>query len=67
MENPITTILDDSKFIGFPIFDILGGYTIIELLQKRFGYGYRINDIDAHPNDESQRFIAEVVLKALDL
>jgi len=28
---------------------------------------YRINGIDAHPNEDAQRFIAEVVLKHLDL
>ncbi len=68
MNNPIITLLDESKFIGFPIFNNIGGHTILDLLIKRFGYySYRINDIDVHPNAESQRFIAKVVLKTLDL
>ncbi len=67
IKNPITLLLDDDKFIGFPIFQGLGGYTIIDLLRKKYGESYRINGIDAHPNEESQRFIAEVVLKTLDL
>lgn len=67
IKNPITLLLDDDKFIGFPIFKGLGGYTITDLLRKKYGESYRINGIDAHPNEESQRFIAEVVLKTLDL
>ncbi len=67
MTNPISLLLDDSKFIGFPIFKGLGGYTILDLLKKKYGESYRINGIDAHPNEESQRFIAEVVLKNVDL
>ena len=68
MNNPITTILDDSKFIGFPIFDRIGGHTILDIITRKYGRtGYRINDIDAHPNEQCQRFIAEVVSKTLDL
>lgn len=67
IKNPISLLLDDSKFIGFPIFKGLGGYTILDLLRKKYGESYRINGIDAHPNEESHRFLAERVLEALDL
>ena len=42
--------------------------TKIDIINRKYGRtGYRINDIDAHPNEECQRFIAEVVSKTLDL
>ena len=68
MKNPISLLLDDSKFLGFPIWKGFGGYSMYQLLIKKYGYmDYRINGIDAHPNEDAQRFIAEVVLKHLDL
>lgn len=67
MTNPISLLIDESKFLGFPILKGLGGYTMIDLLYKKYGESYRINGIDAHPNEDAQRFIAEVVLKTLDL
>ena len=67
MTNPISLLIDESKFLGFPILKGLGGYTMIDLLYKKYGESYRINSIDAHPNEDAQRFIAEVVRKNLDL
>jgi len=68
MKNPISLLLDESKFLGFPIWKGFGGYSMYQLLIKKYGYmDYRINGIDAHPNEDAQRFIAEVVLKTLDL
>ena len=64
MKNPISLLLDDSKFLGFPIWKGFGGYSMYQLLVKKYGFmDYRINGIDAHPNEDAQRFIAEVVLK----
>ena len=67
IKNPISLLIEDSKFIGYPIFERLGGYNMLELLRKTYGESYRISGIDAHPNEESHRFLADRVLEALDL
>ena len=68
MKNPISLLLDDSKFLGFPIWKGFNGYSMYQLLIRKYGYmDYRINGIDAHPNEEAQKFIAEVVLKSVDI
>ena len=67
MTNPISLLIDESKFLGFPILKQLGGFAMIDLLYKKYGESFRLNGIDAHPNEDAQRFIAEVVLKNVDL
>ena len=68
INNPISSIINESKFIGYPIFESLGGYDISDLLISKFGrMGMRINLVDGHPNEKSHEFIAERVFKTLDL
>ena len=58
--------IDEKKFIGWPILKQIGGYTVIDILDKvdPERKQLRISDEDSHPNAEGHKIIAQEIYNA---
>lgn len=56
--------IDKDNFIGWPIFEYMGGFTLNDLIKKG-GEGLRISEEDRHPNALGQRVIADFIYENL--
>ena len=54
------------NFMGWPLFESIGGYTVKDLCKSKFGKAYRVSSIDAHPNEESHKFIADKIMEYIN-
>tara|TARA_R110001583_G_scaffold12215_6_gene54374 strand:- start:22929 stop:23705 length:777 start_codon:yes stop_codon:yes gene_type:complete len=66
IKNPLSLQIKEDTFMGWPCFNELGGFHLINFLE-RAGQYERISGIDAHPNAESHRNIMEFIYKELDV
>ena len=60
---PLFKRIDENKFIGWPIFNRIGGYNIDNLLDDLDPLKniYRMSMEDSHPNDKGHKYIGEVL------
>lgn len=54
------------NFMGWPLFESIGGYTVNDLCKSKFGRAYRVSSIDGHPNEESHKFIADKIMEYIN-
>ena len=54
------------NFMGWPLFESIGGYTVKDLCKSKFGKAYQVSSIDAHPNEESHKFIADKIMEYIN-
>ena len=71
-KQPIDQLIDHpflekiENFMGWPLFESIGGYTVKDLCKSKFGKAYRVSSIDAHPNEESHKFIADKIMEYIN-
>tara|TARA_B100000902_G_C27286723_1_gene904839 strand:- start:1314 stop:2024 length:711 start_codon:yes stop_codon:yes gene_type:complete len=51
------------NFYGWPIDKKLGGFTMLDLLKKEYQESYKISEVDAHPNEMGQKFLANKIME----
>jgi len=61
IDSPITDKIDESKFIGWPIFNRIGGYYADNILDKLDPdrIKLRVSENDSHPNGEGHKIISD--------
>ena len=66
VESKIFNEINPDQFIGWPILKQIGGYTVIDILDKvdPERKQLRISDEDSHPNAEGHKIIAQEIYNA---
>ena len=60
INSPYMDKIDESRFIGWPIFENIGGWCINDVLNN--SDDVRISEEDYHPNNKGHRIIIENLL-----
>ena len=62
LQSPYIDLIENKKFIGWPIWPQLGGFSIDDHLYKLDPDGYnRISEEDTHPNYAGHKIISELI------
>tara|TARA_R100001460_G_scaffold79243_1_gene120232 strand:- start:104 stop:361 length:258 start_codon:yes stop_codon:yes gene_type:complete len=60
--HPLFNKIKEEKFLGWPVFDALGGFCLQDLLKQPDHY---ISEEDWHPNAAGQELLAEKIYEDL--
>ena len=62
MSNGYSNKIDDTNFIGWPVVEKIGGFSIRDILDKKCNHKeYFISDLDWHPSEKGQKLITELI------
>jgi len=63
IKSPINYEINEDKFMGWPIFENMGGYSVDNILDKvdPTRNKFRVSSEDSHPNGEGHEYIAKML------
>jgi hypothetical protein len=61
LKNSYFELINEDKFIGWPLWPNIGGFTMMELIHTK-NLENHINKYDGHPNENGNKLIAKTIL-----